>query len=105
MDCISVISMVSKQKKWYDKIEKGDSVQSTLDFIRSTGAYIIEDEKYTGKTKENTYKINLNCYYSLRADFIDFLLDRYPEDVSYSYDIELTVIDDVVTEKKISNPW
>ena len=92
-------------KKWYDKIEKGDSVQSTLDFIRSTGAYIIEDEKYTGETKENTYKIILDCYYPLKVDFEDFLFNRYADSVNYSYDIELSVIDGVVTEKKIINPW
>ena len=46
-------------QKWYDNIKSGDNTEAALEFIRSTGATIFEDEKYVNGVKENTYKIIL----------------------------------------------
>ncbi len=87
-------------RKWFDNIKKGDNTDSTLEFIRNTGAVIIEDEKYEGEIKINTYKIILQCYYPLEVDFYDFLYDRDAPDKNYSYDFEITTTDDTIAKKQ-----
>jgi len=87
-------------QKWFDNIKKGDNTDSTLEFIRNTGAVIIEDEKYEGEIKVNTYKIILQCYYPLEVDFYDFLYDRDAPDKNYSYDFEITTTDDTIAKKQ-----
>ena len=71
-----------------------------MEFIRNTGAVIIEDEKYEGEIKVNTYKIILQCYYPLKVDFYDFLYDRDASDKNYSYDFEITTTDDTIAKKQ-----
>ena len=90
-------------RKWFDNIKKGDNTDSTLEFIRNTDAVIIEDEKYEGEIKINTYKIILQCYYPLEVDFYDFLYDRDASDKNYSYDFEIVAIDNVITKKTDSD--
>lgn len=92
-------------EKWFDNMQKGDSAESTLKFIRSTGAVIIEDEKCVGETKINTYKIILQCYYPIEAEPLDFLLNQYPEDINYFYDFEITATDGVISEKQDLYIW
>lgn len=87
-------------RKWFDNIKKGDNTDSTLEFIRNTGAVIIEDEKYEGEIKINTYKIILQCYYPLEVDFYDFLYDRDASDKNFSYDFEITTTDDTIAKKQ-----
>lgn len=87
-------------QKWFDNIKNGDNSDSTLEFIRNTGAVIIEDEKYEGEIKINTYKIILQCYYPLEVDFYDFLYDRDAPDKNYSYDFEITTTDDTIAKKQ-----
>ena len=90
-------------KKWFDNIKKGDTTDTTLKFIRNTGAVIIEDEKYEGGTKINTYKIILQCYYPLEVDFYDFLYNRDANSKNYSYDFEIIATDDNIVKKNISD--
>lgn len=90
-------------QNWFDNIKKGDNADSTLEFIRNTGAIIIEDEKYEGKTKISTYKIILQCYYPLKVDFYDLLYDRDAVEKNYSYDFEIIAIDDIITKKTVSD--
>lgn len=92
-------------EKWFDNMQKGDNAESTLKFIRSTGAVIIEDEKCVGETKINTYKIILQCYYPLKAEPLDFLLNRYPEDINYFYDFKIIATDDVISKKQDLYNW
>ena len=92
-------------QKWFDNIKKGDNTDSTLEFIRNTGAVIIEDGKYEGEIKINTYKIILQCYYPLEVDFYDFLLNNDADSKNYFYDIEIIAIDDVITHKQVSESW
>ncbi len=86
-------------QKWYDNIKNGDNSASTLEFIRSTGAIIFEDEKYVNGTKENTYKIILQCYYPYEPEFIRFLFGIAPDDELYFFDIEVTAEDGKISEK------
>lgn len=92
-------------QKWFDNIKKGDNADSTLEFIRNTGAVIIEDEKFEGDTKINTYKIILQCCYPLEVDFYDFLYDRDADEKNYSYDFEIVAIDNVITKKTVSDNY
>ena len=90
-------------RKLFDNIKIGDNIDTTLEFIRNTGAVIIEDEKFEGDTKINTYKIILQCYYPLEVDFYDFLYDRDADEKNYSYDFEIIAIDDTIAKKTISD--
>ena len=92
-------------RKWFDNIKKGDNTDSTLEFIRNTGAVIIEDEKYEDEKKINTYKIILQCYYPLEVDFYDFLFNNDADLKNYFYDIEIVAIDDAIAKKIISESW
>ena len=92
-------------QKWFDNIKKGDNTDSTLEFIRNTGAVIIEDEKYESEIKINTYKIILQCYYPLEVDFYDFMLNNDADSKNYFYDIEIIAIDDEITHKQVSDSW
>lgn len=87
-------------REWFDNIKNGESSACALEFIRSTGATIIEAEKCEGEIKINTYKIILQCYYPLEVDFCDFLLNRYADNMSYFYDFEITTADDAVVKKQ-----
>lgn len=86
-------------QKWYDNIKTGDDSESTLEFIRGTGAIIFEDEKHVNGTKENTYKIILKCYYPYEPEFVRFLFGIYPDDEHYFYDFEITAQNGKITEK------
>lgn len=90
-------------QKWFDNIKKGDNIDSTLKFIRNTDAFIIEDEKYEGETKINTYKIILQCYYPLEVDFYDFLFNNQADSKNYFYDFEITATNDNIVQKNISD--
>ncbi len=92
-------------QKWFDNIKNGDNSDSTLEFIRNTGAVIIEDEKYEGEIKINTYKIILQCYYPLEVGFYDFMLNNDADSKNYFYDIEIIAIDDKITHKQVSESW
>ena len=92
-------------QKWFDNIKKGDNADSTLEFIRNTGAIIIEDAKYENGIKINTYKIILQCCYPLEVDFYDFLYDRDAANKNYFYDIEIVAIDNVITKKTVSDNY
>ena len=87
-------------RKWFDNIKNGENAGNIMDFIKNTGAVIIEDEKYEGEIKVNTYKIILQCYYPLKVDFYDFLYDRDASDKNYSYDFEITTTDDTIAKKQ-----
>ncbi len=87
-------------REWFDNIKNGESSACALEFIRSTGATIIEAEKCEGEIKINTYKIILQCYYPLEVNFCDFLLNRYADNMSYFYDFEITTADDAVVKKQ-----
>ncbi len=87
-------------RKWFDNIKNGENAGNIMDFIKNTGAVIIEDEKYEGEIKVNTYKIILQCYYPLEVDFCDFLYDRDASDKNYSYDFEITTTDDTIAKKQ-----
>lgn len=87
-------------RKWFDNIKNGENAGNIMDFIKNTGAVIIEDEKYEGEIKVNTYKIILQCYYPLEVDFYDFLYDRDASDKNYSYDFEITTTDDTIAKKQ-----
>lgn len=78
-----------KTRKWFDSLSKNDSAELSLEFIRSTGAYIIEDEKYEGNKTVCRYKIDLRCLYINQATFVDFLLGLPPDSVSHQYDMEI----------------
>ncbi len=92
-------------KKWFNDINNGDNSDSTLEFIRNTDAFIIEDEKHEGDIKINTYKIILQCYYPLEVDFYDFLIDYNADFENYFYDIEIVAINDKISYKQISEEW
>ena len=92
-------------RKWFDNIKKGDNTDSTLEFIRNTGAIIIEDEKHEDETKINTYKIILQCCYPLEVNFYDFLFGYNPDFENYFYDIEIIAINDKISYKQISEEW
>ena len=89
-------------RKWFDNIKNGKNADTVMEFIRNTGAFIIEDEKYEGNIKINTYKIIMQCYYPLEVDFYDFLYDRDAADKNYSYDFEIITTNDTIVKKKIS---
>lgn len=92
-------------RKWFDNIKNGENADNIMNFIRNTGAVIIEDEKYEGEIKINTYKIILQCYYPLEVDFNDFLLNNDADSKNYFYDIEIIAIDDEITHKQVSDSW
>ena len=92
-------------RKWFDNIKNGENDDTIMNFIRNTGAVIFEDEKYEGETKVNTYKIILQCYYPLKVDFYDFLLNNDADSKNYFYDIEIVAIDDEITHKQVSESW
>ena len=92
-------------RKWFDNIKNGENADNIMNFIRNTGAVIIEDEKYEGEIKINTYKIILQCYYPLEVDFYDFLLNNDADSKNYFYDIEIIAIDDEITHKQVSDSW
>ena len=94
-----------KTQKWYDNIKSGDNTEATLEFIRSTGATIFEDEKYVNGVKENTYKIILQCYYPYEPQFVEFLFGMGPDDEQYFYDFEITAQNGKITEKQMSDMW
>ena len=75
--------------KWFDCLKKGDSTASVLEFIRNTGALIIEDEKRVGESTVSKYKIYLQCYYPLKTDFYDLILGNPPEDISHSFELDI----------------
>ncbi len=78
-----------KTQKWFNGLKKNDSTEDSLEFIRSTGAYIIEGEKYEVDKTIGTYKIDLRCLYTIESTFADFLLGNAPCHVSYQYDMEI----------------
>lgn len=92
-------------RKWFDNIKNGENADNIMDFIRNTDAFIIEDEKYEGEIKINTYKIILKCYYPLKVDFYDFLYDRDAANKNYFYDIEIVSTDGTIAKKIISESW
>ncbi len=92
-------------RKWFDNIKNCENADNIMDFIRNTGAVIIEDEKYEGEIKVNTYKIILQCYYPLEVNFYDFLLNNDADLKNYFYDIEIITIDDEITHKQVSESW
>ena len=87
-------------RKWFDNIKNGDNCAETLEFIKSTDAFIIEDEEYSGNTKINTYKIVLQCSYNLQPTITDFLFNHNPDNVAYFYDFEITSTDGTITKKE-----
>lgn len=89
-----------KTRKWFDGLKTGDDFETASEFIRSTDAFIIEDEKYDGKKTLNTYTISLACYYPLEATFIEFLFGVRPEKVNYSYEFEIITENGAITDMK-----
>lgn len=83
--------------KWFDGLKKGDSTDSVLEFIRNTGALIIEDEKRVGENTVSSYKIYLQCFYPLETSFFDFLLGNPPETIDYSFEIDIEAENDKIT--------
>ncbi len=92
-------------QKWYDSIKIGDGSENALEFIRSTGATIFEDEKHVNGVKENTYKIILQCYYPCEPEFVEFLFGVSPDDEQYFYNFEITARNGKITEKQMSDTW
>ena len=89
-------------RKWFDDINYGDNADSVMEFIRNTGAFIIEDEKYEGETKINTYKIILQCCYPIEIDLDNDWHIKDFEFKNYFYDIEISATDDTIAKKEIS---
>ncbi len=94
-----------ESQNWYNNLQTGKSSDSTLDFIRNTGAFIIEDEKYENEIKSNSYKIILQCYYPIKPDFMDFLFDIDASSMDYFNSFELTATDDIISDKQFSSMW
>lgn len=92
-------------QKWYDNIKAGNDSEATLEFIRGTGAFIFEDEKHVDGTKENTYKIILQCCYTYEPEFGKFLFGMGPDDEIYFYDFEITAENGKISEKNMSDAW
>lgn len=88
----------NEAKTWFENLTTGDNIKDALTFIKTTDAFIIEEEKGYDKRTISIYKIYLNCYYDLDVNFIDFLFDRYPKDVSYYYDFTFKAENGKITE-------
>ncbi len=86
--------------QWFDSLQNGDDCETALEFIRSTDAFIIEDESYIGKGTVSTYKIELCCYYPVKVSFVGLLFGFHPETVNYSYEFEITTVNGVITDMK-----
>lgn len=89
-------------REWYDNLQKGEDCETAFEFIRNTGAIIIEDKKFEAENVESKYNIYLECYYPLKPDYIDFLFN-WREEVSYCYHIEIISEDDIITDYKIQS--
>lgn len=87
----------SEAENWFNSLKKGDDCEAALEFIRNTGAMIIEDDRYGGKS---IYMIFLNCYYPEKESFVDFLFGLWPDDVRYSLNFEIRAEDGIITETK-----
>lgn len=82
-------------------LKEGNNAEIFLEFIRGTGAYIIEDEKVEENTL-NTYKIYFMCFYPLKPDLWDLLWDEYDEK-NYEYEIEIETENGVIKKVKIKD--
>lgn len=87
-------------KKWFDNLQKGGNCESSLEFIRNTGAFILEDQKCVGQDILSTYKIYFDCYYPITPKFIDFLLDSCVTVVNM-YEFEILAQNGVVSDYKL----
>ena len=96
----SLVTLSSCGKKLYEQKE-GNNAEIFLEFIRGTGAYIIEDEKVEENTL-NTYKIYFMCFYPLKPDLWDLLWDEYDEK-NYEYEIEIETENGVIKKVKIKD--
>lgn len=87
-----------KTQHWFDNLKTGESSEVALEFIRSTGATVIEDEKYDGNNTVSTYKIFLSCFYRYDTDFFDLIFDDYPETEDYSFNFTIKTENGKITE-------
>ncbi|MBQ2828700.1 MAG: hypothetical protein IJF20_05595 [Clostridia bacterium] len=87
-------------REWCGNLRKGENCEEALNFIRGTGARVIEDKNFKGENSESKYNIYLECYHPFNPDFIDFLFNRY-EDVSYSYRIEIISENGIIADYKV----
>jgi len=87
-------------EKWFADLHKGDNCENALEFIRSTGAFIIENDKYTETGTVSTYNIYLDCCYPEKMDFMDFLFGWYPVYIDNSYNFEIKAENGVLTDFK-----
>ncbi len=93
-------SHCENSKKWYSELQKGEQTKEALEFIRSTDAFIIEDEKINGKNTVNTYQISFECYYYLKPTFVNFLFDFYPGEIRHKLNLEIEAENGVITDFK-----
>ena len=63
-------------RKWFDNLKKGENTEQSLEFIRSVGSCIIEDERYDENNTSSAYSIEVYCYYNLEPTFIDLIFNR-----------------------------
>ena len=85
-----------------ENLQQGDDVKNVLDFIRTTGAHIIEDEIKKEENIINTYKIYFSCYYPLEPDIFDLIFNSFDEE-EYEYEIEIISENGVIKKVKIKD--
>ena len=91
-------------EKWFAGLYQGDNCENALEFIRRTGAFIIENDKHTETGTVSTYNIYLDCCYPEKTDVIDFLFGWYPAYIDNSYNFEIKAENGVITDfKKVSD--
>ena len=85
-----------------ENLQQGDSAESVLDFIRTTGAHIIEDEINKEENTINTYKIYFSCYYPLEPDIFDLIFNSFDEE-EYEYEIEIISENGVIRDFEVKD--
>lgn len=87
-------------RKWFDNLKKGENTERSLEFIRSVGSCIIEDEKYDGNDISNAYSIEVYCYYLLEPSFADLIFDRMSGSYDDYFDFSVKAENGVITDFK-----
>lgn len=85
-----------------ENLQQGDSAESILDFIRTTGAHIIEDEMQKEGNKITTYKIYFSCFYPLEPDIFDLIFNSFDEE-KYEFDIEIVTENGVIKDFEVKD--
>ncbi len=90
-------------RKWFDNLQKSESAESALEFIRGVDSEIIEDEKFDGKNSYNTYIIEFWSHHPFEPTFTDLVFSRSTDYEEYYYVFEITAENGIIADFKQIN--